>query len=168
VIDVAAPVDSADLSDCFDELCSVSDPLPSTAQYSRYDCSSMIVCLLSRAEKAVSAVADHATRTNGAWLQVGLEHGLWTVLRFAEFCRRLTRTPKYHQLSDRVDLLRKRMELVLPKEMWRRWATASFHISWHKNGSDLLSLWKIYMEVQMRDTVGPDKVSSTCMFSLNF
>jgi hypothetical protein len=162
LIDVTLPFDDGldpKASCFFDKLLNPREPLP------HYDChpgvgwESLLPRFISRANQVIDVLENAPASIDASWVRVSGKGGLLMVMRYIEFTRRVALQADYARFQGDVDRILSRLNNVLPKEMFRRWAVASFHVSYHEHCHDLLPLWKIYMETLMKDKVGSEEVS---------
>jgi len=105
--------------------------------------------LANRVRAALFAIHTHPTDAKMTMLHVGGDLGLFALLHMLEFLRRCTKTVTLRNSLTKqtdVDILVEHAEVVLSREMWRRWAGASMVQIRHRQGGKLCGLWHIFME----------------------
>jgi hypothetical protein len=145
----------------WDSLNTLTDPLPDPIGYPNIDWDAIVREILQRCTAVCNAIRRHSTLPDGAWLRLGSNGGLFCTLRLVEFANRVIalKAPKnFHE--PHIERARFSLQLVLPKEMWRRWAFASMPDN-HKDAprADLFTCWQIYMGcVMMNDGLRGNEV----------
>jgi hypothetical protein len=163
VIDVSSPLidPEAIVSLLWETLNSLTDPLPHPNVHRISNWDTFIKEIIERCEAVITAIKRHSTLPNGGWLRLGGSGGLSCTLRLVEFAHRLVALKAPNNFFDaKVEFLRFQLLLVLPKEMWRRWALASMPDRLRDiPKADLLVGWQIFMDCVMRDDrVGSNEV----------
>ena len=134
----------------FEEICDPNRPLPFPRLISGVlEWKKFATFLGNRIKAALFAIQTHPTDAKMTTLHVGGDLGIFAVLRMLEFLRRCTKTVTLRNtLTKRMDVdkLVEHAEVVLSREMWRRWAGASMVRVRHRKGGKLCGLWHIFVE----------------------
>ena len=162
----------------FEAILEPLEPLPLMEQFPGIKNSSAFInALLRRASEAVEAIVTYPTDRKMSRLRVGGSFGMTAAMRLVEFCRRTLmglgdNSEPAEETKVRlapVTVVLERMEIVLAREQWRRWASSTFAIAateGKKNAERLRVLWWIMMEAIMRSEWDAVKVSTTNDFWL--
>ena len=144
------------LGDLLDDIFSPDQPLPYPrvlTNFTNWD--DMIRFFFYRIQEAIAIIRSHPTDRSGSRMRLTGGMGAFGILRQLEFLRRCThsmaasgkkRSRGMEDVEIKVERLIRQAEWCLRCEMWRRWASGSFHESRNEHGGELRVLWLIFME----------------------
>lgn len=161
MLDVTAPLvpSNNQMDILFEMLCDPSQPLADPRLYREVQWDFLLDELLRRCKVAIEAIIYEPAVLKGGLLRVAGAGGLFCLLRFIEFSRRVARNWQLEGHSSSVTKLRQLLAVVLPKEMWRRWVYASIPlIKQEPISSDLIGCFKIFIESSMKPKVTAEQV----------
>jgi len=149
----------------FEEICDPHVPVPIPCTVTGFkEWSKFVTFMSNRVKAALFAIMTHPTDASMSHLYVGGDLGLLPALRMLEFTRRSVKTDQLHGDflgSSDIEELVKYAEIVLGREMWRRWSSGSFVQIRHLLGGKLCGYWHIFLEAAMQS--GIDVESEVCL-----